>query len=881
MARSLLPLTAVLGVLACQGRTEPAPGGTDSAATSGRCPGAGMALARLVDDEDAVPGETVVALPGDVLLTNEHARFVITAPEQGSTYYHYGGIVADAVAMDGCEYAGEDKLDEVGLVLVQLDLADFEQSVLRAFRAESLEIVSDGSDGGAAVVRATGTDDHYWVVEYTLIEAAMESGGKELSAPFGVEWVVEYTLEPDSSVLEAELILTNTGDQDLELATAALLSVGGTMDTFAYAPREISVGGFGFELGMPWFMATDGEDALAYTVERGNLAYLGVSGVEVAVDVDQALSDPIDIKPGQTDRRRVFLAVGGGAGPSATEPLAAVNPEPMPDQTYSLAWVQGEVRDTAGAAVPEAHVEIQARASGAGWGTLDRGRADGSGTFRLPLMDLEEDWEWRLVATAPGRHDSAAVAVEPGDEGVVLELSEAGLLLVAATDGAGEPSPVRLDLASLDGGEDVDLWVMGSEAVPVPPGAYAWTATRGYEHSVSSGTVEVPAGGEAELAVELQHLVDTSGWVSIDTHVHSWDSPDSRIDPAVVLEHAAAHGLDLVLHTEHEHIVDRSELPVEAGLVAWVDNIIGEEVTATIPEHLTMFPVAPDGTPRGGIVEWYGRDLDELFGLMRERSGGGVNILNHPGYLETIGWDRLLVEPTLDDPTLLGLAPDAALWSWDLDGIEVMNGHRRIFTEDHGRWNNWQSMLNAGQPVVAVGCSDSHSGDDVGFPRSYFPAASDAPGEVEDAEAVAAFQQGQVLSSAGAFARVSLEGAGLGELVSVPGGEALLDVHIEAIPEIDVTFLSVFVNCDEVLTVAADDPDGVVKLSTSLDLALTEDSHVTVAAFGEERLPAGLPQYDPAGVPRVLTSPIWVDVDGDGAFTAPGGKECAVYLTGP
>ena len=112
-------------------------------------------------------------------------------------------------------------------------------------------------------------------------------------------------------------------------------------------------------------------------------------------------------------------------------------------------------------------------------------------------------------------------------------------------------------------------------------------------------------------------------------------------------------------------------------------------------------------------------------------------------------------------------------------------------------------------------------------------------------------------------------------------GEVVLDVHIEAIPEIDVTFVSIFVNCDEVLTVPATDPGGVVKLSESLDLSLTEDSHITLAAFGEERLPAGLPNFNPSRVPRVLTSPIYVDVDGNGVFDPPGGRECAVFLEAP
>ena len=43
--------------------------------------------------------------------------------------------------------------------------------------------------------------------------------------------------------------------------------------------------------------------------------------------------------------------------------------------------------------------------------------------------------------------------------------------------------------------------------------------------------------------------------------------------------------------------------------------------------------VGPRGTDPsgvGGFVKWYGLDIDQLFGAMRDRSGGGVNLLNHP-----------------------------------------------------------------------------------------------------------------------------------------------------------------------------------------------------------------------------------------------------------
>jgi hypothetical protein len=877
-----LGLVAGLTVSACADPPSGKPRGDDSAAAPA-CETDGRAVARVLGAGEALPGPLAVGTDGDLLIANGHAAYVITEPDKGSTYYHYGGVVVDAVAMDGCAPAGDDVLDEVGLVLLELDITSFASSTLRAFRGQHAEVIADGTDGGPAIVRVTGVDDHYWLVEYTLIAEAAADGGKELSRPFGVALQVDYILEPDSPVLRAELTVQNTGAERISLVSAALMSLGPTLDLYGYAPEGISVAGLDLGFGMPWLIATDGAGALAYGVEAGKLATINISGVDVAVDLDQALGTPVNPEPGQSATRAFFLSVGAGGGASATAPLAGANPEPIRDQPYTVDRASGLVVDPDGAPVPGARVQVWARAPGAEWGVLDEATAGPDGAFDAPLPVFGEPWAWRLVASAPGRHPSAPVDVVAGDAAVELQVSAQGALVHELLDGDGAPLPARLHLVPAGGGDPVDLWLDGLGEALVPPGDYAYTATRGYEHAPATGALTVPAGGAAELRVSLPRLVDTTGWVSVDTHIHTSDSTDSRVQPEEQLLHAAAHGLDIAIFTEHEAIIDRDDLPAATGLDRHLGLITGEEVTATIPEHLTMFPARSDGSPRGGIVEWYGRDLDELFGLMRERSDGGVNLLNHPSYLDLIGWDPLLAQPTLDDPTRLGLAPDAALWSWDFDGVEVMNGHRSPFSSGNRRWVNWMSMVNAGHPVIAVGCSDDHGGDEVGFPRTYIPAGSELGSEVPEADVVAAFRGGAALASAGAFARVDLDGVELGGLLTATGGEATLHLHVEALPEIDVTFASVFVNCDEVLTLAATDPGGIIKLSEALalPLPLDEDAHVTVAAFGAGRLPAGLPQYDPTEVPRVLTNPIYVDTDGDGVFTGPGPRSCDVRLTPP
>ena len=109
-------------------------------------------------------------------------------------------------------------------------------------------------------------------------------------------------------------------------------------------------------------------------------------------------------------------------------------------------------------------------------------------------------------------------------------------------------------------------------------------------------------------------------------------------------------------------------------------------------------------------------------------------------------------------------------------------------------------------------------------------------------------------------------------------GEVELTLQIWALAEVDVTHFVVFANCDQVASVLATEPDAVLKYDGTVALPVDGDTHIVIAAFGSNSLPLGLPGYDATRTPRVLTNPIYVDGDGDGAFSAPGGRECSYAL---
>jgi hypothetical protein len=140
---------------------------------------------------------------------------------------------------------------------------------------------------------------------------------------------------------------------------------------------------------------------------------------------------------------------------------------------------------------------------------------------------------------------------------------------------------------------------------------------------------------------------------------------------------------------------------------------------------------------------------------------------------------------------------------------------------------------------------------------------------------------GKLLISTAAFARVKVDEKGsMGDTVTDTDGSIDLKVHIEAIPEIDVTLFMVFVNCDEAMTVDATAPDALVKYDGTLQVPVTVDSHVEVLGFGGKDMPLGFTNYNAMDVPRFVTNPVFIDADGDGRYTAPGAKTCTYHRPG-
>jgi len=848
------------------------------------CPLPGRAFARVVADPAfRVDGPDGIGTAGDFLLANASAAFVIESAEHRNAYYLYGGILVDAVAVDGCRQAGPDRFQELGVMAGHLYMDDLYQSVLRAFRAETVEVVADGSDGGPAIVRATGTDDLFWLVEQTLALAAFQSGGsKPLSQPLGLRTVIDYALAPDSNVLDVRVSFANLDATAKTLLTGCQVLFGPSTRIDYYSDAKLNVGGFTLESGVPWVMSSAGDGAWAFAMDATHMATTNIGGITALVDLAQVVGGPLDIaaagQAGDTVEVRYYLAAGPTDRNSAVRHLHAVNPTPVPDMPYTLKPLSGVVRDSASSApIAGVLVDLQAKNADGTWRVLDGFLSRADGTFDGQIPDFgERALEYRLVARQEGRPAPDPVPVTLSNPGPYdLPMAPGGTVCATITDGDGHGLPARVSLSRSGASARISATAERTCA-PVVPGTYDATVTRGFEYTAWAGTLAVAAGAETPLEVTLQHVVDTTGWMSVDTHMHAAPSPDNTITIPDRIRTVAAEGLEVAVATDHEEVSDWSPGVLETGLADWVATVVGQEVTATMPEHMTMLGAQPryDIDARGGYVRWFGLDMQQLVDAIRDR-GASIVGMNHPrSWLRTIGLDPKTGGIKVSDPTRLGFPAEAILFTPDIDMIELMNGTGPVFASGTGMWDYWTGLLNLGHRVTAVGSSDVHDWGYPGFSRTYFASSTDRPAEFSQQDLVDSLKAGRAVISLGAFARVTVDGeATPGDTVTDTDGEVDVALDVQGMPAIDVAAIRIYVNCDQVLEVAATTPTEAVKHQGTVQVPVTQDAHVIVMGFGNGSMPAGFPWVSSKS-PRFVTNPIYVDVDGNGTWDAPGGKSC-------
>ncbi len=248
----------------------------------------------------------------------------------------------------------------------------------------------------------------------------------------------------------------------------------------------------------------------------------------------------------------------------------------------------------------------------------------------------------------------------------------------------------------------------GTLTLSARPGDYTVVVSRGPEYDRVEIPVSLKAGGTATINAKLTRTVDTTGYVGADFHLHSVFSLDSNASLKDRIASYAGEGVEFVVSTDHNYIVDYRATIEKSGLQRFVNSAIGLELTTIDRGHFNGFPLqrgkgvpstdpATEGTIASrtyGSFAWAQRNPGDIFADLRklgrhdENGVPGKIILqvNHPrdsilGYFDQYGVDP----ETLEVEGQSGLiAPDPVThpefnkenFSFDFDAIEVFNGKR-------------------------------------------------------------------------------------------------------------------------------------------------------------------------------------------------------------
>jgi len=714
---------------------------------------------------------------GDFVLANEHVAAYIEDKGLSDGYQRFGGeiLAIDRVGDDG-RPVGKSYYVET-LMALGLDMIE----------PESVSVVNDGSDGKAAVVRVAGPLKPIPFLDGSL-GTLFPRRYTDLMAAY------DYVLEPGAKKLVIRLGMKNPSAE--EPVSVASGKASDEMHGFfqlnmnQFASPETGLAGPKGKVSYAGFVTDD--SSFAWRLPGGNTLEVGLEvsgfiytlGPGFVVDTCKTLwRDHAEVIPGGADFDGLRQAVREADGLESRA-------------------VSGVVKDSGGAPVAGAIVHVLDDAGA----YLSRARADGSGKF---TVHADTGQALRLVAQATGYALTPEAAVAGDATSADLTLPAHGMIHVTAKDkGTGKALPVRVQIVpktpvaaapaayGIEGEKDgrlhVDRAVDGESSLRVPPGEHRVIVTRGWEWELLDTTVNVAAGQTVDVVADLEHSVDSTGWMCADFHIHSYFSADSN-DPVVnKVGSAVTDGLEIPVSSEHEWIIDFQPIVEKLGLTDWAFGMPSEELTTFTWGHFGVVPLFPKPDEvNNGAVEWVGKQPPEMFADVQSRPEDPVFIVNHPS---NKSFTAYFDQAAFDDATATGKKKE--LWSTNFDAVEVWSGDS--FEESRTKSvKDWFALLNAGHTMWATGSSDTHHirSKAPGYPRTCLNFGHDDPKKLTANSVRDVLAKGVATASGGLF--MTVEGPGgakPGSTVTGKPATADFTVTVQTASFVDATTLEVIVN---------------------------------------------------------------------------------------
>ena len=714
--------------------------------------GSGAKAKKIEQTSELVGGPYAQGEVGDYLLQNDKIRVVVQRPIRYIGPAPYGGNIIDA---DLVRPSGEPPRDLFGKFEVLYTFG-------RTVNTKVVEVLQDGSSGGPAVIAATGTDELFDYVNVNSVLGDYLGPSVKLTVdpetPLPLKVTTYYVLSPGENRVRVLTALCNTSNDGITTSMGDLVEQGGVTDFFNPGGCVNGTGASGCLVDpAPWFGYQGDEVAYGFrTAKLSNLqqiepanAVLIASGVVGMLAGGEGLNgllawvDPmatnrpglVRIAPNKSTLYLRDVHVGRDLGDLVSQ-FAALDQSPK-------ARLKATVTMADGSPAKRVRVSVVDQATKKEVTIL---LTDDAGLAKADLAP----GDYRLRVGVIGHVIEPEVAVQVPSSGEVtadLKVGASRRLSVEVVDPFGAPLTAKV-LVVCPGGPcatkrsdyrqflDVEnlpstLAAMefadgtGKVSFEVPPGQYEVFVTRGMEYSAFPDTF--PTKGAAvdlttqdqTLKATLAHVVDTTGYLSADLHVHAVSSPDSSVDNAQRVRSFAAEGVDVLVSTDHDYLFDFAPVIASVGVANQMTSMIGCEVTPFDYGHFQGYPLVPRAGPGNGAFDWAGGDgpslrLDQLFDGLHQAHPGAIVQINHPrgssGALTQLKVDtatgashekaarfRMADNPAATDA-------DTKLFSGAFDAIEVENGITPSFTG----LNDWMTFMSRGWVKTATGVSDSH-----------------------------------------------------------------------------------------------------------------------------------------------------------------------------
>ncbi|MBD3675807.1 MAG: PHP domain-containing protein [Planctomycetaceae bacterium] len=399
----------------------------------------------------------------------------------------------------------------------------------------------------------------------------------------------------------------------------------------------------------------------------------------------------------------------------------------------------------------------------------------------------------------------------------------------------------------------------------LPPGKYTVIAGRGPEYEIARREIDLTQHNSVAVELPIRRVVDTSGWVACDTHVHTLTHSghgDSTEDERIIT--IAGEGIELPIVTEHNKQINYSRRQAELGLNDQYTLVTGNEVT-TKWGHFNIWPVQAGGPVPG----FRGNEWKKIFEDIQS-AAPEIVILNHAEDIHS-GYTPFGRE---NRHRLTGR--QLADWQLQANAMEIVNSGAQQ-TDIMQLPRDWMVCLNRGQFLTPVGCSDSHdvARHFIGQGRTYIRCDDSDPGKLNVEQAVTSFQEGRVIVSCGLIPFLTVEEQyGPGDLVpQQKNGELKLTLRVEHPEWIEFNRYVIYVNGEPLPAISVPRTDLGRLFEQSFSIPATDhDVHLEVAVFGPGvkslHWPIAKP-YQPnspdwESLNFGITGAIWYDGNGDG-----------------